>query len=56
MPTLTGDRDADGAIAYTTTLVGLYEIPGVHPYIFVDWNETTDPASFTADLIGCEDY
>lgn len=53
-PILTGTRDTDGALNYTTSLVGLYEIPGVHPYIFIDWNETTDPAKFTVDLLGKE--
>ena len=54
-PILTGTADTDGAVSYTTSLTGLYEIPGVHPYIYIDWNETTDPAKFTVDLIGVED-
>ena len=55
-PTLTGSRDADGAIAYTTSTTVLYEIPGVHPYIYIDWNEGVDGASITVDLIGTETY
>ena len=55
MPILTGTRDADGAIAYTTSTDVAYQIPGVHPYIFIDWNEGTDGATFSADIIGEED-
>ena len=54
-PTLTGTRDTDAAIGYTTDLTALYEIPGVHPYIFIDWNNTGDVESFTIDLFGVED-
>lgn len=55
MPTLTGTRDTNGVVSYTTSLVSLYEIPGRHKYIYVDWNESTDPASITIDLYGVEE-
>jgi len=54
-PVINGTRDADGAIAYTTSSVAFYEVPGVHPYIYVDWNEGTDGATITVDLYGMED-
>lgn len=54
-PSLTGTRDTDGALNFTDSLTAWYEIPGVHKYIYIDWNETTDPAKFTADLFGIED-
>ncbi len=53
-PTLTGSRDADGAVSYTTSTTVLYEIPGVHPYIYLNWNEGTDGATITIDLNGVE--
>lgn len=54
MPSLTGSRDADGAIAYAVSTAVAYEIPGVHPYIYVDWNEGVDGATFTCYLMGVE--
>lgn len=57
MPVLTGTRDADGAIAFTTAdAVAAYEIPGVHPYIYVNIAQTTAAFSYTVWVGGTEDY
>ena len=56
-PSLTGSRDADGAIAYTTAdAVTAFEIPGVHPYIWIAIAQTTAAFSYTVWIGGTEDY
>jgi len=55
-PNQTGTRDTDGLVAWTTSLNIVLQIPGIHPYIYLSWDETTDPARFTVDLLGVETY
>lgn len=54
MATEAGTRDADGAIAYTTSADTVLVInPNqTNRYISIDWNETVDGASETVYLIG----
>jgi hypothetical protein len=54
-PVLTATRDTDGLVAWTTSVNIMLQIYGVHPYIYVVWDETTDPARCTVDLYGMED-
>ena len=54
-PVLTGTRDTDGLVAWTTSVNIMLQIYGVHPYIYISWDETTDPARCTVDLYGMED-
>lgn len=57
MPSLTGTRDADGAIALTTAdSTTAYEIPGVHPYIYINVAQTTATFTYTIWVGGSEDY
>ena len=57
MPSLTGSRDADGAIAFNATSTTVaYEIPGTHPYIFIDIGGVTDDIVVNLWLGGTEDY
>ena len=53
-PTLTGTRDTDGKLSFTSNLTIVLEVPGVHPYVHVTWTETTDATTFIARLIGTE--
>jgi hypothetical protein len=56
-PTLTGTLDSDGAITMGTTSGQFtYEITGVHPWIYLDWNNTADVQSITVYLLGKEEY
>lgn len=55
-PILTGTRDADGAIAFdqnSTTVA--YEIPGIHPYIYITITGVTDVIGINLWLGGTED-
>lgn len=55
-PTLTGTIDADGAITLGTTSANLYyDIVGVHPYIYIDWNNSADVQAITVNIIGQEE-
>jgi hypothetical protein len=54
-PVLTGDVDADGAIAYTASTTVLYEVVGIHKYLYLSWNETTALANLSIWLIGKEE-
>lgn len=56
-PELTGDIDADGAVTMGTTssCIG-YEVQGVHPFIYLDWNNSADVQSITVYIIGSEKY
>jgi hypothetical protein len=53
-PFLTGSLDADASIDYTTSATVCYNIDGVHPFINLQWTETSDPASITAYIVGYE--
>lgn len=55
-PNLTGTRDTDGLVAWTTSVNIILQIPGIHPYIYISWDETTDPAKCSVDLYGVETY
>lgn len=55
-PTLTGTRDTGGTVDLDPDLKDVYEIPGVHPYIWIDWNETATATKISIDLYGVEDY
>jgi hypothetical protein len=54
-PELTGSIDADGAVTMGTTssCIG-YEVEGIHPYIYLDWNNAADVQAITVYIIGSE--
>ena len=54
MATEAGTRDADGAIAYTTSADTVLVInpDQTNRYISIDWNEGTDGATISVYLIG----
>jgi len=55
-PVLTGDVDADGAIGYgAASTTALYEVVGIHKYLYLSWNETTAIATLNMWLIGKEE-
>jgi len=55
-PTITGNIDADGVITMGTTSANVYyDIVGVHPYIYIDWNNTADVEAITVNIIGIEE-
>ncbi len=56
-PALTGSRDADGAIAYSTTSTTVAdEIPGSHKFIYITITGVTDDIVLNLWLGGTEDY
>ena len=55
-PILTGSRDADGAIAFNATSTTVaYEIPGLHPYVYITITGVTDVIGINLWLGGTED-
>ena len=55
-PILTGTRDADGAIAFNaTSITAAYEIPGLHPYVYITITGVTDVIGIDLWLGGTED-
>lgn len=59
MPSLTGVRDAAGNITFAwndALFTAAYEIPGVHPYIFIDIGTVTATINVTIWVGGTEDY
>lgn len=54
-PILTGTIDADGAVAYTTSTTVIYEVKNIAKWLYVDWNETVDGATFSCWLLGKEE-
>jgi len=55
-PILTGVRDADGAIAFNeVSITAAYEIPGLHPYVYIAITGVTDDILVNLWLGGSED-
>ena len=56
-PALSATRDSDGAIAFNeVSTVLAYEIPGLHPYIYITITGVTDDIVITLWIGGTEDY
>ena len=54
-PSITGTRDADGAIAFNEVdSTVLYDVTGVHPYIYIAISGVTDDIVVTVNIIGQE--
>jgi len=47
-----GTRDADGAIAHTTTGTTTLLVAGANKFLSLDWNEGTDGATISVYVIG----
>ena len=55
-PTLTGTLAVNAAVTMGTTSGKFYyDIVGVHPYMYLDWNNSADVQAITANIIGQEE-
>jgi len=55
-PTLTGTLAVNAAVTMGTTSGKFYyDIVGVHPYIYLDWNNSADVQEITVNIIGQEE-